>query len=51
MPLKFRIIEKTTDFLMWLIHILNRYKDRNLSVRLHDLADNYDTRPTGQWSK
>lgn len=25
------------------------YKDRGLSRRLHDLADQYDPRPTGEW--
>jgi len=41
--------ESIADFAMWLIRWTNRGKDRMLSRRLHDLADTYDTRPTGEW--
>ena len=39
-----------TSWTIWLIKIVNPYKDRMLSNRLHDLADWYDPRPTGEWS-
>ena len=41
--------DKLTRMLLWLLLKLNPSKDRCLSVRLHDIADQYDTRPTGQW--
>ena len=40
-----------TEFLVWLIRCVNPSKDNVLSRRLHDVADEYDTRPTGQWRR
>jgi len=41
--------EKLTDLLLFLVRRINRYKDRCLSKRLHDIADQYDPFPTGEW--
>ena len=38
-----------TDFLLWSLRRVNRYKDRCLARRLHNIADEYDPRPTGEW--
>lgn len=35
-----------TDVLLWLVRKLNPSRDRALSWRLHDMADEYDTRPS-----
>jgi len=40
-----------TVLLLQIIKLLNPSKDRSLSFRLHGIADEYDTRPTGEWSK
>jgi hypothetical protein len=41
--------DKLTNSAIHIVTLLNRYKDRSLAFRLHDLADQYDPRPTGQW--
>lgn len=46
-----RLRRMLTDAAVWAIRRLNPSKDNGLSMRLHDLADQYDTRPTGQWEK
>lgn len=33
-----------------LIRFSERHKDRELARELHDIADQYDPRPTGQWA-
>lgn len=38
-----------TALLVYFIKCLNPYKDRRLSRKLHNLADEYNTRPTGEW--
>ena len=40
---------KATKFLLWFIQKINKSKDRSLAMELHDLADQYDPRPTGEW--
>lgn len=40
---------KLTDLLIYLIKKLNPYKDPSLSRKLHDVADEYDKNPTGEW--
>ncbi len=44
------LTDTLTDVLLWMLQRLNKYKSRTLSFRLHNIADRYDTRPTGQWS-
>jgi hypothetical protein len=34
-----------TNFLLWLVGKLNTKKDRNLSQKLFDMAETYNTRP------
>lgn len=49
-PFERRIVFYThiTFFLIWCIRHTNVKKDRNLSRRLHYLADDYDTKPKGK---
>lgn len=48
--IKFFFIDKLTDSLLWFLRKLNRHKDNSLAYRLHSIADEYDTRPSGLWS-
>jgi len=34
-----------TNLLLYFVAKLNRYKDRNLSQRLFDMAEDYNTKP------
>jgi hypothetical protein len=38
-----------TRVLLFILQKINPHKDRTLAWRLHDIADQYDTRPSGQW--
>ncbi len=38
-----------TALCVYLIRRLNPYKDNQLARRLHSVADEYDSRPTGEW--
>lgn len=42
---------RVTGVLIWLIRRVNTMKDQSLAYRLHAVADEYDRRPTGEWSK
>lgn len=47
--LRFRLQPPVTDVILKLLLQVNQSKDRSLSWRLHNIADEYDPRPTGQW--
>lgn len=38
-----------TAVLLWALRKVNPHKDNRLAHKLHDMADQYDTRPTGAW--
>ncbi len=38
-----------TDALLYLVGVLNPNKDEGLSYKLHNIADTYAKRPTGDW--
>lgn len=48
--LKYYLQVKTTDVLLYLMKQINKGKDRTLSHLLHNIADEYDPRPTKQWT-
>jgi hypothetical protein len=35
---------------IWLMQKLKPYRDESFAYKLHDIADQYTRRPTGQWS-
>jgi len=37
--------DTSNDFLLWCIQKINKYKDRNLSQRLFEIAEFYNTKP------
>ena len=46
---RYAVCDFLTAWLLKLLRVLNPYKDNGLSQQLHDIADEYDTRPTGEW--
>lgn len=42
--------ERLIHMLLWGLRRVEPCKNRALAVLLHDVADRYDPRPTGQWS-
>lgn len=47
---RYWIADRVTPALIHLIQVLNPSADNKLSRQLHQVADEYDTRPTGEWS-
>lgn len=50
-PYEDHVKPRITSVLIRAIRAVNRHKNRSLAWELHDLADEYDPRPTGKWSE